>query len=128
MHNRKEVIKVPTPKENEAKINQTVSAWKTLRPVKSFAGMTLDQFATKVKPSLDARNTVAALEDQLSAAINARSDADKTSLQNISLVVNAVKGDLEEGEDSALYEALGYVRKSERKSGLKRSRKAPVPA
>lgn len=118
-----------TPKENEVKINQSISAWKTLRPAKSFAGMTLDQFTAKVKPALDARVTVAALEDQLSAAINARSDADKASLATIALVVNAVKGDPEEGEDSALYEALGYVRKSERKSGLKRNRKpAPVTA
>lgn len=47
----------------------------------------------------------------------------------IGLVVNAVKGDPEEGEDGEFYEALGYVRKSERKSGLSRGKKpAPVPA
>ena len=35
-------------------------------------------------------------------------------------MVNAVRGDIGYGEDSALYKALGYVPKSERKSGLRR--------
>jgi hypothetical protein len=34
--------------------------------------------------------------------------------------VNAVKSDQDEGEDSELLEALGYVIKSKRKSGLHR--------
>ena len=35
--------------------------------------------------------------------------------------MNAVVGDTDEGNDSPLYEALGYIRKSQRKSGLKRT-------
>jgi hypothetical protein len=31
-----------------------------------------------------------------------------------------------EGDDSALYEAMGYVRKSARKSGLTRKKNEPV--
>jgi uncharacterized protein YeeX (DUF496 family) len=34
-----------------------------------------------------------------------------------------VKGDPNHGEDSPLYDALGYVRKSARKSGLTRTSK-----
>src|SRR6266545_741640 len=112
-----------SPKIMEERIRTFTSAWETLKPAKTFAGMTLDQFKAKVKPSLDARVTVAALDDQLSAAISARDDADKASSATMALVVNGVKADLEEGEDSALYEAMGYVRKSERKSGLKRGKK-----
>ena len=60
---------------------------------------------------------------------NKDSVTDAATMETVLGVVNSVKGDPEEGEDSALYEALGYVRKSERKSGLKRSRKpAPVTA
>ena len=36
-------------------------------------------------------------------------------------MVNAVKGDPAEGDNGELYEAMGYVRKSERHSGLHRS-------
>ena len=31
-----------------------------------------------------------------------------------------MRGDIEHGDDSALFKALGYVPKSERKSGLRR--------
>ena len=43
------------------------------------------------------------------------------------MVVKGVVGDPAFGEDCDLYEAMGYVRKSERKSGLSR-KKAATPA
>jgi len=114
------------PKQSEARITEVLNAWETLRPAKTFAGFTLAQFKAKVKTSTDARVSIGALENQLMAAQNQRDEADKASMAAISLVVNAVKGDPEEGEDGELYEAMGYVRKSERKSGLSRGKK-PVP-
>jgi hypothetical protein len=115
------------PKQSEARINEVLNAWQTLRPEKSFAGLSLAQFKTKIQPSTDSRVSIATLENQLLAAQNQRDDADKASLATISLVVNAVKGDPAEGEDGQLYEAMGYVRKSERKSGLSRGKKPPSP-
>ena len=44
----------------------------------------------------------------------------------LDLVVNSVKGTQGFGSDSALYRAFGYVRKSERKTGL--TRKVLQPA
>ena len=107
-----------SPKQNEEKIQTVISAWETLKPAKSYAGLTLAQFKDKVKPSFDARTAIVTLENQMSAAQNQRENADKSSLGATQLVVNAVKGDPEDGEDSELYEAMGYVRKSERNSGL----------
>jgi hypothetical protein len=112
------------PKQIEERINTFIQAWETLRPTKSFSGMTLEQFKLKLKPSLTARTAIASLEQQLQAAINDRDIADRAGAATLSLVVNAIRGDPEEGEDSPLYEALGYVRKSERKSGLRRPRKS----
>jgi len=106
------------------RITRTQSAWGTLRSQKSFAGMSLDQFREKTAPSLAARATIARLENELIAAQNQRDDADQASSDIVQLVVDAVKGDTDEGPDGELYEAMGYVRKSERKSGL--SRKAKV--
>jgi hypothetical protein len=111
------------PREMNDRITRTQSAWETLRPQKTFAGMSLDQFREKLAPSLAARATIARLENELIAAQNQRDDADATSLEAIQLVVNAVKGDPDEGEDGELYEAMGYVRKSERRSGLSRKAK-----
>lgn len=104
---------------------QTVrSGWKDLRPNKSFAGLTLDQYTQAIMPSETARATIARLENELTAAQNQRDDADAAGLTLALRVVNAVKADAEEGEDGELYEAMGYVRKSERRTGLSRKSKA----
>jgi len=62
------------------------------------------------------------MEDQFTSLINQRNDADKVSLDKRNLVINAVKGDLNFGEDSPLCESIGYVGKSERRSGLTRKK------
>ncbi len=119
------------PKEVAEKIGEVTQAWSDLRPAKSFAGMTLDQFKAAVKPSIDARNAIDSLDNQLIAAQDQRAAADIESMKQILLMVNAVKGDPEEGEDGELYEAMGYVRKSERGSGLTRKTNGtttPAPA
>jgi hypothetical protein len=60
---------------------------------------------------------VAELKQELAAAIVERDNADIISCEVVLQVVNSVKGDPNHGEDSPLYDALGYVRKSARKSG-----------
>lgn len=105
------------PKDVEKRLTNLLNAWKNEAPNATFGGMTLDQFKNKVKPSLDARQRVADLEAQLTGAQDVRDDADKVTSPLIQLVVNAIKGDPNYGEDSALYEEAGYIRKSERSSG-----------
>jgi hypothetical protein len=115
-----------SPKRNEAKILAVISAWETLRPAKTYAGLTLTQFKEAVQGALNARAALNTLENQLLAAQNQRDDQDKVALGVIALVVNAVKGDPDDGEDGELYEAMGYVRKSERSSGLHRGKQPPA--
>ena len=117
---------MPTgPKNNEQKVQRMLNAWETLAPDKSFGGMTLAQFRAAVQPSQAARERIEDLEDQLRQAQADRDRADEDSLAKAQLVVNGVIGDPTEGPDSALYEAMGYTRKSERKSGLTRKRNPP---
>lgn len=104
----------------EERIKRFINAWETLRPTSTFAGMTLSEFKTRMQPSLDARTHIAGVQAQLAEALSTREDADRASVQLLLLVANAVRGDINEGEDSALYAAMGYVRKSDRKSGLHR--------
>ena len=68
------------------------------------------------------------LDAQTTSAHDARDAADVVTTQVNQLVVNAVKGDPAHGEDSDLYEAMGYVRKSARKSGLTRKKAAVAAA
>jgi hypothetical protein len=94
----------------------------------SIAGLTEAQFKAKVKSSLDARDLIADLELQLAAARVARANADAANLETVLQVVNSVKGDSKHGEDGALYASFGYIRKSDRKSGLTRNVTQPANA
>ena len=116
-----------SPKEVGEKLAAVLKAWKDLRKTKSFAGMTLAEFTAKIQPSLDEREAIDTLDNQLTAAADRRDIADVETMKQVLLVVNAVKGDVTEGEDGELYEAMGYVRKSERKSGKTNKKKKDTP-
>ncbi len=108
------------PKDVGLKIERMENAWEELASAKSFGGMTLTEFKTLIAPARAARARLADLEDQTTLAQTERDRADSLFLAKASLVVNGVLADPSEGPDSALYEAMGYTRKSERKSGLTR--------
>lgn len=117
----------PNPSEGEARLDNLFESWEEIAPTAVLFGMTLTQAKAKVKPSLETRATIKQLDKQRKVAQVERDVADVSSLAFVQDVVNAVKGDPNFGEDSALYAALGYVRKSDRKSGLTRaSHDAPV--
>jgi hypothetical protein len=115
-----------TPKKTEEKIRTVVTAWEQIARNKKYGEMSLDEFKAIVAPSLNARILIDQLQHQLTQAINQRDDADDVSLAKIQLVVNGVLAD--PTEDGSLYEAMGYIRKSERKSGLTTKKKTtPKP-
>lgn len=119
------------PAETEKNITDITNAWTSLAPAATFAGMTLAQFTAAVKPSLDARTAITGLEEQMRGAMTTRDRADVTTDGINQKVVKAVVGDVNYGDDSALYEAMGYIRKSQRKTGLSRKSKtatAKTPA
>lgn len=90
--------------------------------------MTLEQFKAKVDPSNQVRDSLLTVRSQRLDAQTQRAQHDEESLGALQLVVNSIKGEPTEGEDSALYQAFGYVRKSDRKSGLTRKSQTALPA
>ena len=115
------------PKKVAVKLQKVIDAWTTLRPTKSFAGMTLEQFKVKVQPSLDSRDQLTIVRTQATDHRTQRLLSDDASLGLAQLVVNSVKGDPNEGEDGSLYAAMGYVPKSARRSGLTRKGATTAP-
>jgi hypothetical protein len=109
-----------SPKDKEEKMNRMLNAWRTLAPDKTFGGMTLAQFEAALTPSKAARQKIEDLDNQRTQAVTERDAADEVSADKMQLVVRGVLGDPDYGPDSALYEAFGYTRESERKSGLTR--------
>ena len=115
------------PAEFGDKLDKVTGAWEQLRPAKKFSNMTLDEFKAKTKASRDARARIIELETELSAEQTKRDTADIESAKIVEFVVSSVKGDPDEGPDGELYEGFGYVRKSQRKTGLTRKKKPPTP-
>ena len=116
-----------SPQKNEDKLLRIRDAWRQFAPDKSFGGMTLSQYELKIAPSLDSRAKIDELERALQAEQLNRDKADIVSMPLATLVVNGVKGDAEEGPNSDLWKAMGYVPDDERKSGLTRKKADPAP-
>lgn len=110
-------------------LEAVIAGWEEHAADASFSGLTLAQFKTKVKPSLDTRTVIEDLDRQLDGARVDRKNADVVSEEIAAKVVSSVKGDTNFGENSALYASFGYIRKGDRKSGLTRvpSNVVPVP-
>ena len=105
-------------------VKQIIAGWEKIRASKTIDGQTLAQFtAARLKPCNDARDVMAGLKLQKFAAANAIKKADDAAYAAAQDIVNAVRADKSEGgADGDLYEAMGFVRKSERKSGLSRKK------
>lgn len=115
-----------SPKNNEEKMLMVLNAWKTLAPDKQFGGMTVAQYETQINKSLAPRTRLDELDGEIKQQQALRETEDETTMSKVNLIVNGVLADPTEGDDSALYEAMGYIRKSDRKSGLTRKRVEPA--
>jgi predicted glycosyltransferase len=116
-----------SPKVIEEKYNRILNAWKTLAPDKTFGGMTLAQFEAQIAKSNAPRVKIESLDDELKQEQANRETEDTQTLKACDTVVKNVVADPTFGDDSALYEAMGYVRKSNRKSGLTRKKTKNEP-
>lgn len=104
------------------------AAWNQYAASDSFGGMTYAQYQAKVQQSYATRSDIANAELMLKGLINDRDTADKITMATNLAVIKGIVGDPKYGDDSDLYEACGYIRKSERKSGLTRKHADSTPA
>jgi len=104
------------------KADELIQSWKSLRPTKTFYGFSLEGFTAAAQRSRAERATLADLRGQAAAARTRCHDADVVLADATQGIINAVKGDPQEGEDGELYVALGYVRKSSRYGSRPRRR------
>jgi len=115
-------------KDNINKLNRIADAWESLAPEAKFAGMALEQFKGKIKPALDKLALLNAIEAELSGHRRELVDLSNESYGWGKKVVKSVRGDVDYGDDCPLYSAMGFVRSSERKSGLTRKAQAAAAA
>jgi len=96
------------------------AAWIKYAETATFGGLTEKDYEAKVKRSYDLRAQIADLEKQRSQLIRDRDAADAATGKTNAAVIKGIVGDVNYGDDSDLYGACGYVRKSDRASGLTR--------
>lgn len=101
-------------------------AWKEGAPTVEFMGVTqtdlnakITDIETKEQTLDDLRTQVKMLEDEVS---DDYAGLDETLVD----VGNGVRGSKDYGDDSPLYGAMGFIRKSERASGSTRKPKKPA--
>ena len=105
-----------------------IRVWGHQRSTKTFFGMTLDVFSKIVAPSGEARAEIAELERRMREAVERRNEADRITRRAVLRVVNAVKGDPEEGEDSELLASMGYLPHTARSSIVSMARRNAAKA
>lgn len=105
-----------------------LGAWRSMCPEKQFFGMSPDDFAQRVEPSGEVRKAIADAEAHLQQLYARREKADRITRRAIVRVVNGVKGDPSEGEDSQLLAAMGYLPHTARSSIISLARKSAARA
>lgn len=127
---RKEVneFMADAPKNTIEATDAIKAGWLKYAASATFGGMTEAQYEQKVKPSYDIRGQIADMEKQVAQLIRDRDAADTITDKTNQSVVKGIVGDVNYGDDSDLYGACGYVRKSERASGLTRKKNIAAKA
>ena len=112
-------------KEIREKVNVMNDAWFEGAPSDAFSGIRQADFQTEIEAAAADDAAIADLEAEIKMKRDVRDDKYKALDQKRSRIGLAVAGDPNYGNDSPLYGAMGFVRKSEKKSGLTRKKKTP---
>lgn len=107
---------------------QFLSSWQEFAPEVAFAGMTLAEFQTKAQSPVQARQALADARTKVSGLIMDRDKSDEEMNRNLLLIAHAIRANPAYGEDCAFYRSLGYIPKSERKTGRRRADAPTGPA
>ena len=105
------------------KCNVMNDAWFEGAPGVQFNGIKQNDFQTEIEAAAADDAAIADLEAELKMKRDVRDDKYAALNEKRSKVGQGVAGSPDYGDDSPLYGAMGFVRKSEKKSGLTRKKK-----
>ena len=108
-------------------LKSCLAAWRATAPDAVFAGMTLAEFEAANDAPLRLRREIEKLSVELVGMKVEREDADRATRAALQMLANSVKGTPGYGPNSPMYGGLGYIRESEKKSGLVRKSKNLPP-
>lgn len=108
-------------------LQTTLDALRELAPTVVFGGVKLSDFEAVTNTCEQDRQNLVDHANEEKVLLATRDTNDEIALAQRELIINGIIGDPNFGPNSPLYEACGYVRKSERKSGLTRKKKKEEP-
>ena len=108
------------------RVTQMNDAWSQGAPTAAFSGITQTQFDTRIKAAATADQEVDDMEAALTLKKQFRDGLYEALNDDSVKIIAAVKIHPDYGDDHPLVDAMGFVRDSERKSGLTR-KKEPKP-
>lgn len=110
-----------TPKAARERGARFETSWEVNSPEKTWAEMTLAQFKAK-KGAIEAKeDEIAASEAHTKTLKIERDNMNEDFMEDCDYVAKDVEGDRNYGPDSALYGGFGYIRKSEKRRGGRRT-------
>ena len=110
-------------KSTKEKCNVMNDAWVEGAPSAKFNGIDQATFQSDIEAAAADDAAIADLESELKMKRDVRDDKYAALNDKRSKVGMGVAGDPAYGNNSPLYGAMGFVRKSEKKSGLTRKKK-----
>jgi hypothetical protein len=102
------------------------SAWAEGAPTVTFKGITQAAFQSDIQAAAAADQEIAALEAQLKMKKATRDERYRALSDSSVKVRDGVEGQEDYGLEHVIYEAMGFVRPSDRKSGLTRKKNQPA--
>jgi hypothetical protein len=113
----------PANKRIRERVTQMNNAWLQGAPTVKFKGVTQTGFQADIQAAAADDQAIADMETQLRMKKDGR-DAKYAKLSDDSVKIrDGVEGHEDFGSDHPIYEAMGFVRDSTRKSGLTRKKK-----
>ncbi len=115
-------------KQVRERVTKMNSAWAQGAPTVTFRGITQAAFQADIQGAAADDQAIDEMEAQLKMKKTARDERYKKLNNNSNSVRDGVEGHSDFGPDHPIYEAMGFVRTSDRKSGLTRKKTEPEPA
>jgi hypothetical protein len=112
-------------KQIRERVTKMNSAWAQGAPAVTFKGITQAAFQAEIQGAAADDQAIDDMEAQLKMKRTARDERYRGINDKSINVRDGVEGHADFGPDHPLYEAMGFVRTSDRKSGLTRKKTEP---
>ena len=107
---------------------QFLAAWREYAPGASFSGIDLAMFEADTQVLPDRSKIMEELKTKMTGAKLARDQAEQFVNDQMVRIALAIRGSEAYGEDCPFYRALGFIPKSERRTGRPRASGTDEPA